>query len=66
MVHFKAFRGVHPRPESKDVDDIVSVPYDVISYEDASVQGKQNAKSFLHVCSFFLFFFFSSFLFKGV
>ena len=51
MVYFKAFKGIHPKPEENNVDDIVSVPYDVISFGEAKEEGLENATSFLHVCS---------------
>lgn len=47
MATLHPFRAVRPRPEH--LEEIASVPYDVISVEEARTLAKGKPKSFLHV-----------------
>ena len=47
MATLHPFRAQRPRPE--DVEAVASVPYDVVSVEEARELAKGNPRSFLHV-----------------
>ncbi len=47
MATLRPFRAVRPRPEH--VEEIASLPYDVVSTEEARAQVERNPRSFLHV-----------------
>ena len=46
-MRIKAFQGLRPRPEV--VAEVASLPYDVVSTEEARALTKNNPRSFLHV-----------------
>lgn len=47
MVKIKPFKAI--RPEPTHAGDIASLPYDVLSTQEARILGDQNEKSFLHI-----------------
>jgi len=47
MATLHPFRAVRPRPE--DLEEIASVPYDVVSTEEARQRAEGRPRSFLHV-----------------
>ena len=47
MVKIKPFQAI--RPNSYDVDQVASLPYDVVSPEQARKWGEENPKTFLHI-----------------
>lgn len=47
MVKIKPFKAI--RPEPTYAGDIASLPYDVLSTQEARILGDQNEKSFLHI-----------------
>ena len=47
MITINPFRGIRPAPEKANA--VVSLPYDVLSAEEARNMAKDNPESFLHV-----------------